>query len=233
MGSPTTTSRTPTSPCSATSSPCGVWEAIYILEGLLKNTSEIQPTTVHADTQGQSAPVFGLAHLLGIKLMPRIRNWKDLKFFRPSKDARYRHIDALFSDTIDWQLIQDHWPDLLQVALSVKAGTISSAQLLRRLGSYSRRNRLYQAFRELGRVVRTVFLLEYLSNARLREQITATTNKVEAYNGFAKWLNFGGQGVIDTIDPSSRKSTSSTTTWSPTLRLSRKSSTSRAPYARA
>jgi hypothetical protein len=50
-------------------------------------------------------------------------------------------------------------------------------------------------------VVRTVFLLEYLSNARLREQITATTNKVEAYNGFAKWLNFGGQGVIDTADP--------------------------------
>jgi TnpA family transposase len=181
--------------------PCGVWEAIYLLEGLLKNTSEIQPTTVHADTQGQSTPVFGMAHLLGIKLMPRIRNWKDLKFFRPSKDARYRHIDSLFNDTIDWQLIQDHWPDLLQVALSVKAGTISSAQLLRRLGSYSRRNRLYQAFQELGRVVRTVFLLEYLSNTRLREQITATTNKVEAYNGFAKWLNFGGQGVIDTLDP--------------------------------
>ena len=35
----------------------------------------------------------------------------------------------------------------------------------------------------------------------MREQITATTNKVEAYNGFAKWLNFGGEGVIDTIDP--------------------------------
>ena len=58
----------------------------------------------------------------------------------------------------------------------------------------------YQAFRELGRVVRTVFLLEYLSNAKLREQITATTSKVEAYTGFAKWLNFGGGGVIDTID---------------------------------
>jgi len=181
--------------------PCGVWEAIYILEGLLKNTSDIQPTTVHADTQGQSTPVHALSFLLGIKLMPRIRNWKDLTFFRPSKDAKYRHIDNLFSDTVDWQLIQDHWPDLLQVALSIKAGTISSAQLLRRLGTYSRRNRLYQAFRELGRVVRTVFLLEFLNDAKLREQITATTNKVEAYNGFAKWLNFGGEGVIDTIDP--------------------------------
>jgi TnpA family transposase len=51
-----------------------------------------------------------------------------------------------------------------------------------RLGSQSRRKRLYQAFRELGRVVRTVFLLEYLNDAPLREHITATTNKVEAYN---------------------------------------------------
>ena len=70
-------------------------------------------------------PVHALSFLLGIKLMPRIRNWKDLTFFRPSKDAKYRHIDGLFSDTVDWQLIEDHWPDLLQVALSIKAGTIS------------------------------------------------------------------------------------------------------------
>lgn len=179
--------------------PCGVWEAVYLLEGLLKNTSDVQPKTVHGDTQAQSAPVFGLAHLLGIKLMPRIRNWKDLRFYRPSKATRYTHIDSLFSDTINWELIERHWQDLLQVVLSIKAGTVSSALLLRRLGTHSRRNRLYQAFRELGRVVRTVFLLRYLSDATLREQITASTNKVEAYNGFAKWLNFGGEGVIEAI----------------------------------
>ena len=31
---------------------CGVCEAVYILDGLLKNMSELQPDTVHADTQG-------------------------------------------------------------------------------------------------------------------------------------------------------------------------------------
>ena len=54
---------------------CGVWEAIHILDGLLENRSEIRPDTLHADTQGQSEPVFGLAYLLAIQLMPRIRNW--------------------------------------------------------------------------------------------------------------------------------------------------------------
>ena len=36
--------------------PCGVWEADYILDGLAEEPSDIQPDTVHADTQGQSTP---------------------------------------------------------------------------------------------------------------------------------------------------------------------------------
>ena len=65
--------------------PCGVWEAVHLIEGLLANTSDIQPSTVHADTQGQSAPVFTLATLFGFDLMPRIRNVEDLIFFRASE----------------------------------------------------------------------------------------------------------------------------------------------------
>jgi TnpA family transposase len=185
--------------------PCGVWEAIYIIEGLLRNTSDIQPEAVTADTQGQSTPVFGLAHLLGIKLMPRIRNWKGLILFRPSTDCRYEHIESMFGEPVDWGLIKTHWQDLLRVVLSIKAGKVSSAVLLRKLGNYSRKNRLYQAFRELGRVVRTVFLLQFVSDPELRESITAAQNKVEAYNGFAKWVFFGGEGVIAQNDPDAQE----------------------------
>jgi TnpA family transposase len=61
--------------------PCGAWEAVYIIDGLLRNESDVQPGTIHADTQGQSLPVFGLAALLGFELLPRIRNWHDLNFY--------------------------------------------------------------------------------------------------------------------------------------------------------
>jgi TnpA family transposase len=181
--------------------PCGVWEAVYIIDGLLKNTSDIQPDTVHADTQGQSLPVFGLSHLLGIQLMPRIRNWRDYRFFRPEEDSRYEHIDALFREDVDWDLIETHWKDLMQVVLSIKSGKIAASTLLRKLGNYSRKNRLYQTFRALGAAVRTLFLLQYISDRELREQITASTNKVEAYNGFSKYFFFGGEGVIADNDP--------------------------------
>jgi TnpA family transposase len=178
----------------------GVWEAVYIIDGLIENDSEIQPEMLHADTQGQSLPVFGLAHLLGIQLMPRIRGWKDLILYRPSADTAYRHIDALFTDTIDWTLIETHWQDMMQVVLSIAAGRILPSALLRRLSNYSRHNRLYRAFRELGRVVRTVFLLRFLSDPELRGQITATTNKVENYHEFTGWITFGGD-VLPSNDP--------------------------------
>lgn len=180
--------------------PCGVWEAVYILDGLMKNLSDIQPDTIHADTQGQSAPVFGLSTLLGITLMPRIRNWKDLKLYRPSKGTTFQHIDTLFSDTIDWELIRTHLPDMLRVVLSIKAGRIAPSTILRKLSTYTRKNRLYQAFRELGQVVRTEFLLNYLSDPQLRATIQAATNKSEAFNGFTQWVGFGGDGTIPEND---------------------------------
>lgn len=180
--------------------PPGVWEAIYVIEGLLKAGLSVEADTVHSDTQGQSATVFAFTHLLGIKLMPRIRNWKDLTLYRPDRETKYQHIHRLFSETVDWQLIETHWQDLMQVALSIQAGKISSATLLRKLGSYSRKNRLYHAAQALGNVVRTVFLLNYIGSREIRQDITANTNKIESYNGFSKWLSFGGD-VIAENDP--------------------------------
>jgi len=178
---------------------CGVWEAIYILDGLLENRSEIRPDTLHADTQGQSEPVFGLAYLLAIQLMPRIRNWKHVNLYVPNDQfvmEQIEHIQELFSGAIDWTLITTHLPDMLRVAISISQGRIRSSTILRKLGTYSRKNKLYWAFCELGRVVRTVFLLNFISDPELRRTINATTNISENWNEFVQWAAFGGEGVI-------------------------------------
>ena len=51
--------------------------------------------------------------------MPRIRNWKKLDLCRPDRNSRYDHIDSLFSETVDWALIEAHLPDMLRVVLSI------------------------------------------------------------------------------------------------------------------
>jgi TnpA family transposase len=100
---------------------------VYILDGLLHNRSEIRPDTLHADTQGQSETVFGLACLLAIQLMPRIRHWKDPTLYAPSErfaTEQIEHIRELFGDTADWSAIKTHLPDILRVALSISQGKI-------------------------------------------------------------------------------------------------------------
>lgn len=176
--------------------PCGVYEAVYILDGLMSNKSDIQPDTLHGDTQAQSYPVFGLSHLLGINLMPRIRNIQDLLLFRPDNRYRYKNIEALFAGSIDFKLIERHLRDMLRVVISIKKGKITASTILRRLGTYSRKNKLYMAFKELGKAVRTLFLLRYIDELELRKTIQSATNKSEEFNGFIKWLFFGGEGII-------------------------------------
>lgn len=151
-------------------------------------------------THGQSELIFGLAYLLGIKLMPRMRTWNDVHLCRTCAQVTYKHIDSLLVRTIDWKLIDAYFDDLMQVALSIQAGTILPSMLLRRVGIQNRQNQLYRAFRELGRTVRTVFLLKYMTTLELRQTIQAATTKVESYHAFTDWLSFGGH-IVRTGDP--------------------------------
>lgn len=118
--------------------------------------------------------------------------------YRPTPESRYKHIDTLFSDDVNWDLIETHLPDLLRIVLSVKNGTITASTILGKLNTDGHKNKLYQAFRELGRVIRTGFLLQYIGDPELRAIIQRETNKSESFNGFAKWLAFGNGGVIPT-----------------------------------
>ncbi|PZD70362.1 hypothetical protein C1752_13897 [Acaryochloris thomasi RCC1774] len=115
--------------------------------------------------------------------------------------AKYDYLEPLFKGVIDWKLIETHWRDLMRMVLSIKAGKVLPSTLLRKLNSYSKKNRLHQALRELGRVGRTIFLLRFVSEPAVRRQITACTNIVETYHHLLDWLHFGKHGVITENDP--------------------------------
>lgn len=75
----------------------------------------------------------------------------------------------------------------------------SPSTILRKLGTASRKNKLYYAFRELGRVIRTISLLEYISDHELRRIIQSAQNKCEDFNNFAQWVYFGSDTIEDNV----------------------------------
>lgn len=179
---------------------CGSWEAIHILDGFEANKSVLQPDTVIGDTHNQNEPVFALSYLMGIHLMPRMRNWDDVHFYRPEKGTNYEHIDSLFKKVADFDRIEKHWKDIMQVTLSIHAGKVLPSMLLRRLGVKGKKNNLYRAVRALGQVVRTIFLLKYITDPEMQKHINAATTKVESFNNFSDWISFGGR-KLRTNDP--------------------------------
>ena len=53
-------------------------------------------------------------------------------------------------------------------------------------------------------VLRTVYLLRWISSKEMRQEVSATTNKIESYHAFTKWLDFGGD-VITENDPNEQQ----------------------------
>jgi TnpA family transposase len=121
-------------------------------------------------------------------------------FYRIDRSTTYKHIDRLLTQVVDWDLIERYWQDMMQVVLSIQAGKVLPSMLFQKLGVYSRKNHLYKAFSEVGRVERTIFLLEYMFDPAMRQHVRAETTKVESYNNFTDWLAFGGP-VLRSGDP--------------------------------
>jgi TnpA family transposase len=184
---------------------CGTYEETYILDALLQNLSEVKPRRVHADTHGQSAAVFGLAYLLGIELMPRIRRWQSLTLYRSENTNRYSRINSLFSGTVNWALIYEHFPQFMQLALAIQSGTLAPSAVLAKVNSYSSKNRFAMALKELGNAVRTTYLLEWVMDESLRRTVHKGTTKIERHHKFAKHLAFGTGGHLRSNNPADQE----------------------------
>ncbi len=186
---------------------CAAHEAVYLLDFIVENDSDIKPTKIYGDSWAQSEVLFGLSSFFSIDVMPRIKNFKNLYFYKASKKECYTNINNLFTDKeIDWETIEKYYYDMLRIAISIQSGKIKASTILRKLCSKSRKNKLYYAFRELGRVQRTLFLLKYIDDIETQRMIQAGTCKSEEFNEFKNWVAFGGGGIIaDNMECNQRK----------------------------
>ena len=166
-------------------------EAIHVLDGLLHHAGAAvdgaDPRwTHHTDGGGVSDSVFALCALLGFRFAPRIPDLKDRKLHSFQPPASYPALAPLIGGRIDVTLIRAHWTEILRLALSIRTGTVAASVILRQLGAYPRQNGLALALRELGRLERTLFTLDWLEDPAFRRQAGHELNKGEARNSLAR-----------------------------------------------
>ena len=171
-------------------------EAPHVVDGLLYHEADLKTSIHHTDGGGASEHVFGLMHLLGFRFAPRIPNLAERKLYAFDKADTWPVLAPFIAGKIDEKLIEAHWDDLLRLTASVRTGVVSASLMLQRLGAYPRQNGLALALREIGRIQRTLLVLDWLDDPSLRRHTTAELNIGEARNALARAVSFHRLGRV-------------------------------------
>ena len=173
-----------------------VRDATHVLDGLLYHESDLRIEEHDSDTHGFTDHVFALCHALGFRFAPRIRDLHDKRLYVPDHPRSYPALTSVIGGRINTRLILAQWPEIQRLVASIAQGTVTASLILRKLASYPRQNSLALALRELGRIERTLFTLDWLRDPALRQQVTAGLNKGEAKNSLARAVCFNRLGEI-------------------------------------
>ncbi|HYT41846.1 MAG TPA: Tn3 family transposase, partial [Methylomirabilota bacterium] len=162
-------------------------EAMYVIDGMMHNT--IVRSDMHAtDTHGVTSLTFAAMHFLGIFFAPRIARLDERKLYSFLKRKVYQEqgYKLLPDNTINVEIIKEHWDDILRFMATIILKVTPASQLFERLNSYSHQNPLYKALKEFGQIVETLFILRYIDEPDIRQSVEKELNKLEHTNKFAK-----------------------------------------------
>ena len=179
---------------------CSPREALYVLDGLLENNTILKIREHTTDTHGYTEIVFALCHLLGFYFMPRIRDLKDQQLYRIDKSVDYGDLNHLLTKTADLAIIEEQWEYMMRVVISLKQKTAPAHVIVQRLTNSSPSDRLTKAFTNLGRIIKTEYILRYLTDKDLRQTVQRQLNKGEYRHKLPRWIFFADQGEFTTGD---------------------------------
>lgn len=166
-------------------------EAAYVIDGLLQN-DVIQSNLHSTDTHGFTETIFAATHFIGTAFAPRFKQIAKqyLYSFKTCSSYRKKGYKILPSRKININLIRSQWDNILRFMATIKVKHASASTLFKRLSSYAKDHPLYRALKEFGRIIKSIFILTYYDDVKLRQSIEKQLNKVELSHKFSKAIFF-------------------------------------------
>ena len=172
---------------------CSSSEVAAMIEGLLRHCTKMKIEKNYVDSHGQSEVAFAFCHLLGFHLMPRLKAIHSQKLYLPfvGQSNVYPNLKPILSRPINWDLIRQQYDQMIKYATALRLGTAETEAILKRFTRSNLSHPTYRALGELGKVVKTIFLCEYLHSEALRREVNEALNVVESWNNANGFIFFG------------------------------------------
>ena len=136
------------------------------------------------DTHGVNKINFGIMYPFSYGFAPRFKDLKE----RMKNLCGFRNLshykDMFFqpADKVNTKLIKSQWDNILRIFVSLALKTTSQSTIVRKLSSYSRKNKTKDALWEFNRIIMSIYLLEYVDSVELRRNVHKALNRGETYH---------------------------------------------------
>jgi len=167
-----------------------------MLQGIMNQETEMEIESQYVDSHGQSELGFALSYLEQFDLLPRYKTIGNQKLYLPADDFQIKNIKEITTRTINWELIEEQYNEMIKHGVALKLGTATAETIIRKFARSNYQHPTFKAFMELGKAVKTNFLCRYLHSVELRQQINAGLNVVENWNGANDFVYYGKSGEI-------------------------------------
>src|SRR5262249_23651615 len=97
-----------------------------------------------------------------------------------------------------WDLIRQHYETMIQYATALRLGTADADTILKRFTRSPFPHPTYHAIIELGKVIKTIFLCQYLQEDALRREINDGLQVIENWNSANDFIFYGKGGEMAT-----------------------------------
>jgi TnpA family transposase len=171
-------------------------DSLVLLSVVLEQETELEPTEIMTDTGAYTDVIFAIFWLLGYQFSPRIADIGGTRFWRVDPAANYGPLDKLAAHKAKTGIITENWDDFLRLAGSLKLGLVQAGGLMRTLQTKDRPTRLARGLEELGRIVKTLYLLAYIDDEAYRRRILTQLNRGEGRHQLARVVFHGKRGEL-------------------------------------
>ncbi|MBU1468577.1 MAG: transposase [Gammaproteobacteria bacterium] len=155
------------------------YEGHFAFDLLYNNASTIQPNTLSTDNHGTNNVNFAILDFFGYSFAPRYAKMKRI-FFNLFEISEEDGGKINLKKNINHSLILEEWDEIQHIICSLSRKTTTQSTIIRKLSNG--KSRTLAALHEYDRLIKCIYVLEYVDNSTLRHYVQQALNRGEAYH---------------------------------------------------